>query len=789
MLSSFVLCSLLALPAQIADPAHEFDDGPAAPHCAHAKLLKEKLREGLPTPADLLAPAELLTDTDVLDYNLDIVVTPSPANITGSNTMTVKSLVPTLTQFSFWLDTTFTISSITISGTPCVFARPDPTNTPQLVLVTLDRAYTTNEVFAMRVAYSGTPQSSAFGSITFGTQNSQPLVCTLSETRFAYTWWPVKEDNNDKATGSMNITVPANLVVASNGLLQGVDNIGSPTVTQKKYRWRTNLPTAPYLFCFSTTNYNRFQDTWTYGTTTMPLDFYIYPASDNTTNRNAWLLLKQHLTTISDKYGIYPFTSEKYGVCQFAFSGGMEHQTMTGQGGSGTTPFGQSLNVHEMGHQWWGDNVTCATWNDIWLNEGFASYTEVLWYENRPSTLGLNGLAQYKISMNARRPTAVNDSVYVYDASIANENRIFSQNFSYYKGAWALSMLRKVMGDTNFFAALAQYRALYSGKAATTAQFRAVCESVHGSSLNWFFNQWIMQIGAPTYNYAVRPVTINGQSYAELYIKQVQSATWPTFTMPIDLKCTTTGADVTLVAFNDAREEHLLLPSPRPVTGGALDPDEWILAVPSSTSTSTTNNKVVVAFVEGPPKVIAVTPAPSASAAAATIGPISITFHKPVNVSASSFTLTRGSNSVPFTFAYNATTQTATLTPTSTLAAGAYTLTALATITDTAASKTLDGEFTSALPSGNGLPGGNFVSTFTVLPTRCNRADVAGLGGSLGPDGTNTPDDLLVFLNAFFNNGTTIADIASLGGGLTPDGQLTVDDLVAYLSFFFAACD
>ncbi|MEK6701545.1 MAG: M1 family aminopeptidase, partial [Planctomycetota bacterium] len=359
--------------------------------CGKAEALAQLFAAGLsPTgeggPGGGIGSREAMTDTDVLNNFVDFEIVPGPNTISGSNTMTVTSLVNGLSTFTFMLRSNFTITDIKLNGVTTLTAVSTGSYGRQ---VTFPVPFNAGDTFTLKITYNGTAVSRGFGSIEFQTQAGIPIVCSLSEPYYAGTWWPAKDgdfaaqgDNSDKATFDMWVTAPNNLVTASNGLLQGTDALAG---NRKRYRWHTGYPTASYLACFSSTNYNTWTTTYNYplaggGTGAMPVQFFIYPQSDSAGNRAAWEKVSAMMATFRPLFGEYPFVNEKYGIYQFVFGGGMEHQTMTGQG-----TFNEGVTAHELGHQWWGDNVTCRTWGDIWLNEGFATYAAVLWNEFKPT--------------------------------------------------------------------------------------------------------------------------------------------------------------------------------------------------------------------------------------------------------------------------------------------------------------------------------------------------------------------------------------------------------------------
>jgi aminopeptidase N len=735
--------------------------------------------DGVPNP---FATREAFGATDLLTVDLDIDVDPAATTIAGSNEMRVRSLVNGLTQFTFMLRSNYTITQTQINGV----VRPNPSAPPAnsyARTLTLDRAYNAGEEFTVKVFYNGTAVSRGFGSIEFQQQNGVPIIATLSEAYYAATWWPVKDgdvfqpgDNGDKSIGRLAITVPSTLKAVSNGLLEGTDTIAGG---KTRYRWRTNYPTSTYLYAFAATNYNQWSVNYTYplaggGNGTMPVQFSIYPASDTPQNRAAWERVLPMFPAFRGVFGEYPFINEKYGIYQFPFGGGMEHQTYTGQG-----TFNESVTAHELAHQWWGDNVTCKTWNHIWLNEGFATYGEALWEERKP---GSSGLPALHAAMNARRPSATDDTVYVPDASVANMNRIFSSTFSYRKGGWAMHQLRKVVGDANFFTGLQNYRAAFQGSGATTDDFKAVMSATSGKNLNNFFDQWIYGIGAPSYAFGWQNRTIGTQNYLALSVRQTQPTNFGVvpaggvFFMPIDIRVDRPGGTgtQTITIENAARTQHFLLPISAPATGVALDEFNWIFS----------DAKVAEAYVNGPVKVVSATPAPLSQTVASLVAtPITIQFSEAVTAAPSSVTLTGPSGNVGFAWSLTSANTRGVLTPAAPLLPGSYTLTLGTAISTTASGLALDGEVTAGvLPSGDGIPGGAASWTFQILPVGnvCDTIDFNR--DTLFPDSQDLDDFLAVLSGGpgACSNAPNCGDIDFNNDGLFPDST-DLDALISRL--------
>ncbi len=676
-------------------------------HCGKAHAAARQLEATRDERPQALPAAyrESLGETDVLHYHLDIEITDinptaNTCTITGTNAITVKSRSAALTEFSFRLRSQYAVTGADVDGIPVTVQAPTTTTR----VATLDRTYGLDEVFTLTIPYSGTSQSVSWGTIEVTTHSGGTVeVSTLSEPYYSYTWWPAKDgdvllsgDNSDKATLDFWITVPDNFTVAANGILEGTDTL---TGSRKRFRWSSDYPIATYLVSFAASEYNTWTQTYTYPGGTMPVEFFIYDSWDNSSNRESWEKCLGMLETFSSLFGEYPFVEEKYGIYNFSFGGGMEHQTITGQGG-----FSEWLTAHELAHQWWGDAVTCRTWNDIWLNEGFASYSEALWDEFKP---GSSGLPDLMSTMSTMKYTG-GGSVYVYNYEVSEIGQIFNGSTSYNKGAWVVHMLRHVLGDDAFWEALAAYRAAFEGSAATTADFQALVEGFYdGGDLDWFFQEWVYGEYAPAYTWGWDTVQVSGQHYLLVYIDQTQAVSTQRFSMPVDIVADGT----TYVVFNDADPEHFVIPVPSDPSIVQLDPDAWILW---SARTST-------GYVPGPPTVVETSPAPGETVAFLDIiDTVTATFHTNVDLAPTdlslvgavagprSFTIASGSDVNPVTLQFDKPLWPDTYTLTITSGAKAH---------DTGLS--LDGETAdpadpASLPSGDGVTGGYAVIEFVV---------------------------------------------------------------------------
>lgn len=499
---------------------------------------------------------------DVTYYKLDLTISYQNQTIEGSVTISLKSEVPSLTGFFIDLKNSFTVDSVILGSAALLF-----THTSAKINITTDRPYTLGEELTIKIYYKGTPSTSGFGSFAFGTHNGQPAIWTLSEPYGASDWWPCKDTPADKADSSdVWVTIQSDLKVVSNGILVEVIDNGNGTKTHK---WKNHYPIAQYLISLAIAGYAEYEQYYHYSPTdSMLVIHYIYPENLNT-------LIPQLDKTIpmlhifAERFGEYPFILEKYGHAEFGWGGGMEHQTISSMGS-----FGDGIIAHELAHQWYGDMITCKDWHNIWLNEGFATYSEALYFE------AVNGTAGYYQRINNLMNAARNavGSIYVHD--ISDVWNIFNYNRTYAKAAIVLHMLRGIVGDSTFFNILRTYawHPSVSYGVAVTEDFQAIAENVTGLDLSYFFQQWIYGVNYPRYNVIWGYSSLGNNMYElNVSVNQLTNSNPPFFTMPVQLKVNYPGGDTTITVFNNQQNQQFSFVINKQPTQLIFDPGSFIL--------------------------------------------------------------------------------------------------------------------------------------------------------------------------------------------------------------------
>ncbi|WNM19827.1 M1 family aminopeptidase [Flavobacterium capsici] len=542
-----------------------------------SKLNVETIAEAEMKSASALMNLQVNPNTanyDVTYHRLEFTLNPSVYFITGKVTTTFKAL-SNMTTVTFDLTNQLTVSSVKIGTTNLSFVQ----NANNELVITLPTTLTTNNFATVEINYSGQPATGE-QAFTQETHSGTPVIYTLSEPFGARDWWPCKQDLNDKVDSiDVFITAPSQYVSVANGIETTAPVING---ANKTTHFHHGYPIPAYLIAIAVTNYQVFNQTAGTAPNTFPIINYIYPenySSSVTALAQTLPIMNLYETLIEP----YPFRNEKYGHAQFGWGGGMEHTTV-----SFMYNFSRGLIAHELGHQWFGDKVTCGSWKDIWLNEGFATYMAAMVIENFD---GIPAFVSEKASMINNITSQPNGNVYLTDTQATNVNRIFSSRLSYNKGAMILEMLRFKMGDTAFFQALRNYLAdvNLAYKYAVTTDLKGHLEAVYGQSLTEFFNDWVYNQGYPTY-------TITAQNWgtgqARFTVSQTQSdASVSFFEMPVPVRIFGSGGQqYDVVLQNTTNNQQFIVNVPFTITSVSFDPDKHLIA---KNSTATLGNSVV----------------------------------------------------------------------------------------------------------------------------------------------------------------------------------------------------
>ena len=505
---------------------------------------------------------------DVQSYEATVTVDPANTAIQVHNRIRIQRLLADSAYVMLVLN--YTIDTFQINGQDAAFTRRNDT-----LFFALSGAEDTVDI-----AYHGTPPAPSWlGGGMYFEGDPVHTVFTDDEPYGLRKWLAALDAPDDKALLTLTVQVPPGWKVGANGLPVSTDTTNPTTWS---YTWASQYPIASYLIHFAASNDfvllrdTALVDTGT-GSLSIPIWNYVY-TSETSRASSEFVHLPDMLQYLSDVYGLYPFHQEKYGHTCVLSGWAMENQTLTAYLASlSSTPGARDWVIaHELGHQWWGDWVTLGNFDHIWLNEGFATYTEALYIGHRDSLSNPGAYADYIANeMNYY----LNQCQSRWADPILPPANLFSSCNTYTKGGLVLHMLRGVMGDSAFFAGLRLYGQNFAYGNALTDDFRQVMESVYGQSLVWFFNEWITSPGFPHYRWGWN------QQGDTLWItvRQIQDSTVasnaPFFRMPIRFRVIfADSTDTTAVLWNEAvREQTFALPVSGAVVRVILDDGDWIL--------------------------------------------------------------------------------------------------------------------------------------------------------------------------------------------------------------------
>lgn len=518
---------------------------------------------------------------DVTYSKLEFTVNPAVYFITGKVTTTFKAL-NNMTTVTFDLTDQLTVSTVKQGTTNLSFVQ----NTSDELVITLPSTLTTGNFATVEINYSGAPASGE-QAFTRSTHSGTPIIWTLSEPFGARDWWPCKQDLNDKIDSvDVYITAPSQYVSVANGIEPEAPVVSG---SNKTTHFQHNYPIPAYLVAIAVTNYQVYNQTAGIEPNTFPIVNYIYPESYS----SAVVSLAQTpviMELFENLFEAYPFSAEKYGHAQCGFGGGMEHTTVSFMGN-----FSRGLIAHELAHQWFGDKITCGTWKDIWLNEGFATYLSAITIENLD---GLDAFITQKTSMVDFITSSPIGNVYLTDTQATSVSRIFSSRLSYNKAAMVLEMLRFKMGDEDFFQAIRNYLAdpNLAFKYAVTTDLKTHLEAVYGQDLTEFFEDWIYNQGYPSYTITAQNW---GEGQARFVVNQTQSdASVSYFEMPVPVRVFgTSGQQADLVLNNTFDGEVIIANVPFSITGVVFDPEKHLISRNNSATLGNEDFNMVDAIV------------------------------------------------------------------------------------------------------------------------------------------------------------------------------------------------
>ena len=523
---------------------------------------------------------------DVLNYKLNLDIyncfkPPYPKTFSGSEQITLKI---DSSLYSIPLDavnSSLSIDSVKFTNGNLL----NFTHSNNRLTIALNRMYIPGEILNLNIYYKHKDISDSAFFVSHG------LVFTDCECEGARRWFPCWDKPSDKATTDLTAKVPSDVLLGSNGRL--ADSIKSADTIY--YRWISRDPMATYLVAIAgSSSYKLSLRYWrklSNPNDSIPVRLYYKGWEDPALIRDT---INKITDCFSQKFCEYPLEKIGFASSDSSVFVCMENQTLI-------TLFPGTWSVvaatHEFGHHWFGDIITCGTWADIWLNEGFATYCEAIYDEYS------SGIAAYKhdLSVDSMYYFTGNNNKPIYNPYFINYTppkgllfyELFNNAITYAKGACVLHMLRNVLGDSTFFAVIRGYLSdtNYRFKSVTTDDFTAKLNQVTGQDYTWFIDQWVKQPNHPKYKCDNEIINM-GNGMWRLNHKISQNLLYSGFhKMPIELKILfTDGADTTVKIVNDTNNQQFSFIFPKEPLHIIFDPDNKIILKEYITTNAFTSN-------------------------------------------------------------------------------------------------------------------------------------------------------------------------------------------------------
>jgi len=514
-----------------------------------------------------------------LNYELDLDVyacflSPYPKSFTATNVITFR-VDSTLNFIKLNAkNTSLVIDSVSMAGLSFTHAQDTLT-------INLNQTYTQGAIVNVKIYYKhNNVQDGAFYA-------TNGVLFTDCEPEGARKWFPCWDKPSDKATLDLTARVPTTVKLGSNGRLADSTVSGGAIF----YNWISRDPIATYIMVMTgKVNYNLDIVYWhklSNPNDSIPFRFY-WNAGENQSNLNYMkdriIPMTNHFSNI---YGEYPFEKNGFATIQSGSGftwGGMENQTLTSLCGN---CWSQNLIAHEHAHMWFGDMISPGTWADIWLNEGFATFSEATWKE------GYGGYSLYKSSINsdASYYLSANPGWPIYNPNWAivtpPNSQLFNGAITYAKSGCVLHLLRYVVGDSLFFQAVMDYATdtvNFKHKSAVTADFVTKINQSTGQNLDWFFNQWVYEPNHPVYQNTYNIANLGGGSWRVIFTANQTQSNPAFFKMPLELKINfSSGPDTTIKVMNDVDNQSFSFIFNRQPTSLVFDPGNQIVLKQATT--------------------------------------------------------------------------------------------------------------------------------------------------------------------------------------------------------------